>query len=241
MKITAREVMISIVVAIVWICIGILIHGKITSWEQDKNAEYDKAAQITDQALFRHGMDTNLGNAFVYGELKTRVPVSYPEIPGQYMYVKKVEEHYTMHTRTVTYTTGSGKSRQTHTRVETYWTWDRVGEESKITDHVVFCGEEFETCKIELPSPEYIDTQEISSYVRFVYSGVPECMNGTVYTELKDKTITDGSRFYEGLTIEEVIEDLETGWQVIVFWVVWIVLLFGILYGFVYMENEWLE
>ena len=49
-------------------------------------------------------MDTNAGNAFVYGNLTAIDTVSYPDIKGQYMYVekKKSNRKYRRHTRTVT-------------------------------------------------------------------------------------------------------------------------------------------
>ena len=51
--------------------------------------------------MFQYGMDTNVGNAFVYGDLKAVDTVTYPEISGEYMYVEKVKERYTKHTRRV--------------------------------------------------------------------------------------------------------------------------------------------
>lgn len=117
-KITKREILASIFIIAVMILFGILISSKISEHQMDKNEIYNKAVKIESQEMFQYGMDTNVGNAFVYGELKAVDTVTYPEIGGEYMYVEKVKERYTMHTRTVTYTTGSGKTRQTHTRTE---------------------------------------------------------------------------------------------------------------------------
>ena len=114
-KITKREILASIFIIAVMILFGILISSKISEHQMDKNEIYNKAVKIESQEMFQYGMDTNVGNAFVYGELKAVDTVTYPEIGGEYMYVEKVKERYTMHTRTVTYTTGSGKTRQTHT------------------------------------------------------------------------------------------------------------------------------
>ena len=123
MEITKREVAASITIIALWITIGIAISGKIDEWKQDKTAEYDRAARITEQELFEHGMETNLGNAFVYGELKAKDPVSYPEIKGEYSYIKKVKEQYTKHTRTVTRTKENGKGEtETYEEEEEYWT-----------------------------------------------------------------------------------------------------------------------
>lgn len=241
MEITKREILVSLVMMLLCICLGTFISGKIDDWQQDKNAEYDRAARITEEELFVHGMNTNLGNAFVYGELEAVNPVTYPEIGGIYSYVKKVKERYTMHTRTVTYTTGSGKTMQTHTRVETYWTWDYAGEESKKVKKIVFFGNEFPGKKIDLPSSDYIKTIKESSHIRYKYYGVPERMTGTIYTKLRDKTISDSSPFYNGMKIEEVVEKLEESHVKTIFWAIWGILMAALMAGFFYLDNRWLE
>ena len=82
---------------------GIMISGNISESVMEKNQEYNTALQINDDKdLFEYGMRTNVGNAFVYGDLKALDTVSYDEIPGEYSYIKKIKEKYTMHTRTVT-------------------------------------------------------------------------------------------------------------------------------------------
>lgn len=43
--------------------------------------------------MFQYGMDTNVGNAFVYGDLKAVDTVTYPEIGGEYMYVEKLKSN----------------------------------------------------------------------------------------------------------------------------------------------------
>ena len=108
--ITKREILVSIVIAALMIMFGFLISTKWSESQQESDIKYNKAIQIdNDTDLFQYGMDTNVGNAFVYGELKAVDSVTYPEIGGEYMYVRKVEEHYNMHTRTVTTTDSKGK------------------------------------------------------------------------------------------------------------------------------------
>lgn len=110
-EITKREILASISIIAVMILFGILISSKISEHQMDKNEIYNKAVKIESQEMFQYGMDTNVGNAFVYGDLKAVDTVTYPEFGGEYMYVEKVKERYTMHTRVVTYTTGSGKNK----------------------------------------------------------------------------------------------------------------------------------
>src|SRR5699024_9745301 len=109
MEITKREIIASIAIVAIMFVIGFFISDKITDYENDKNAEYQKAIHIEDSELFQYGMDTNIGNAFVYGDLEAVDTVTYPEIGGEYMLVEKVKEKYTMHTRTYMVRVGKTK------------------------------------------------------------------------------------------------------------------------------------
>lgn len=239
-EITYREILASISIVAVMLLIGFVISGKISQIQDDKNAKYNKAVKIESTDLFQYGMNTNVGNAFVYGELKAVDTVTYPEIGGEYMYVEKVKERYTRHTRVVTYTTGSGKTRRTHRRTETYWTWDYAGSEDMQCKEVSFCGVIFDSNKIKLPSADYIDTIKESGYVRYKYYGTNIEYKGTIFTELKDKTISDSTHFYE-MSIKETKDKLERNIGIVVFWIVWIIVMVLAVFGFYYIDNEWLE
>lgn len=103
-EITVREIIASISIVAVMILFGILISSKIEEYQMDKNEEYNKALKIESTDLFKHGISTNAGNAFVYGNLKAVDTVTYPDLEDKYMYVKKEEQHYNVHTQTYTTT-----------------------------------------------------------------------------------------------------------------------------------------
>lgn len=237
MEITKREILASVSIVAVMLLIGFLISGKIQNSIMDNNERYNKAVKIEDEELFRYGMDTNVGDAFVYGDLKAVDTVTYPELGGEYMYVAKIKERYTMHTRVVTHSNG----KTTYTTTETYWTWDRVGSEDVKCKEVSFCGVNFASNKIDLPDDDYIDTIKESSNVRYKYYGVGTEYKGTIFTDLRDKTISDSTSFYNNLTIDETIEKLESDFPIIIFWIFWIGLIGAAVYGFYYLDNEWLE
>lgn len=240
MEITKREILASISIVAVMIAVGFLISGKISEHEMDKNEKYNKAVKINSQELFRHGMDTSVGDAFVYGDLQAVDTVSYPELDGEYMYVEKVKEIYTQHTRTVTVVDGNGN---THTTTEVYWTWDTADREDIRCKEVTFCGVEFSSGKIRLPAAVDIDTIYDSFYVRYRYYGVEVKHAGTIFTRLNNSSISDNSRFFENSNIEETISYLETAskdWGV-VFWIFWIAATAALVYGFYYLDNNWLE
>ena len=241
-KITKREVLVSVIIIAIMLLLGIVIHGSINDSLMLEYQKYNTALQIeNDSDLFAYGMKTNIGNAFVYGDLKAIDTVTYPEIGGKYSYVEKVKERYTMHTRTVTKTRTINGKTQSYTTTETYWTWDRVGSENKKCKEISFCGVVFDSDKIDLPSDKYITTIKESSHVRYKYYGTETEFTGTIFAELKDNTIPDNTGFYNNDTIEDVLESFKSNWQLVVFWIFWILLTAGCVFGFYYIDNHWLE
>ena len=240
-EVTWRELIVSVVIIAIMLIAGFSISEKIEQWQMDKNEVYNKAVKIESTDLFQYGMDTNVGNAFVYGELKAVDTVTYPEIGGEYMYIEKVKEKYTRHTRTVTKTRTVNGKTQTYTDTEVYWTWDRVWSEDKKCNEITFCDIKFGSNKINIPSADYIDTIKESGTIRYKYYGTGTEFTGTIFTELKDKTISDDSSFYNNRTIEETVESLQTEAFVVVFWIFWIILTIVCVVGFCYLDNWWLE
>lgn len=239
-EITKREFLASISIIAIMLLIGVLISSKISEYQIDQNEIYNKAVKIEEQELFQYGMNTNVGNAFVYGDLKAVDTVTYPEIGGEYMSVEKVKERYTRHTRTVTKTRIVNGKSQSYTTTEVYWTWDAVERWSEHCNKVTFLGIEFDYGQIYKPSEHHIDTQKESSHIRYVYYGSNTEYIGTIFTSLKNKTISN-TKFYNGKNIEETVEYLESGGGVIIFWVFWILLTGGCVFGFYYIDNRWLE
>ena len=242
-EIKPREIIVSISIVAIMLLIGLQIHEKIQASQIDANEKYNKAVKIESTDLFQYGMDTNVGNAFVYGDLLAIDTVTFPEIGGNYMYVEKVKEKYTRHTRTVTKTRTVNGKTQTYTETEVYYSWDYAGSEEKKCNEVSFCGIVFASNKINLPYEDYIETIKESSKVRYKYYGVDTKYTGTIFTELKDKTISDNTSFYENMNIEEAVDYLESNGIVflVLFWMLWIVLICFCVYGFCYLENEWLD
>lgn len=238
MKVTKREIVVSISIIAILLLVGMFISNKISDRVLDKNEKYNKALKIDNVNLFEYGMNTNVGNAFVYGDIKTIDTVSYPEINGEYMYIEKVKERYTMHTRTVT-TTVNGKTK---TKTETYWTWDRVGSEDKISKKVSFLDKEFNVSQFSLPIADYIDTIQESYHVRYKYYGVPAKLTGTIFTYLSDGNIESKNiPIYINKNISETIKYLDKDFSLVLFWVIWIAIIVFIVYGFYYLDNDWLH
>ena len=137
-------------------------------------------------------------------------------------------------TRTV-----NGKT-QTYTEQEVYWTWDEIDRESRTCNEITFLGVTFDSNKIDIPERNYIGRIKESSKIRYEYYGTETEHVGTIFTELRDGTITDGTNFYEDKSIDETVERLKAIDWTVAFWIVWILIIGGSVYGFYYIDNKWL-
>ena len=234
MEITKREIIASISIIALMFIFGFIISGKISERIMDSNEKYNKAIKIEDSELFKYGMSTSVGNAFVYGELEIIDPVTYPELGGEYSYIKKVKEKYTMHTKRVK----RGKRYVT----KTYWTWDRVGSESIKSQKATFLGVEFNYSKFETLNDSYITTIKESSHIRYKYYGSPIKATGAIFTSLQDNDIGSNIKLYENKNIDETYEYLQEGFGLMfLFWIIWLSLTSACVYGFYYLDNNWLN
>lgn len=240
-KIKPREILASISIIAIMILFGILICGKISEVNMDNNEIYNKAVKIESAELFQYGMSTNVGNAFVYGDLDAIDTVTYPEIGGEYIYVEKVKERYTKHTRYVTKTKTVNGAKKEYREEEEYWTWDAIDKETQRSKQIRFCNTIFASEKIELnTSAQYIDTIKKSRRIRYKYYGIGTHFTGTIFTDLRNNTISDNSQLYVNKTIEEIVEYLETDYTVI-FWIIWILFTAIVVFIFISSENVWLD
>ena len=122
---TVRELMFSIVIILIMLMGGFFISEKIASHNDEQNQEYYQAMQIDGNAeLFRYGMRTDVGNAFVKGNLVAVDPVTDPGIGGvPAAYIKVEEQHYNRHTRQVAHTRTVNGKTQTYYTTEVYYSW----------------------------------------------------------------------------------------------------------------------
>lgn len=243
-NLTVRELMFSIVIILAMLTGGFFISEKISSHNDEKNQEYYQAMQIDGNSeLFQYGMRTNVGNAFVKGELKAVDTVTNSDISGEYACIEVEEQHYNKHTRQVAHTKTVNGKTQTYYTTETYYTWDYHDSWENHSEKVSFLGVEFPWGKISMPGKYHIDTIKKSRKVRYCYYVIDAEYNGVIYTNLADNTIKDGTPFIQTDTIESAVKHMITGGTagLVCFWILWIALIGGAVYGFCYLDNRWLE
>lgn len=241
--IKAREILVSVGIIAVMIALGLAIHRSISIGVQRDIERYTTAVQISDPKQFRYGMDTDFGNALVYGTFEAIDPVSYPEIEGKYIYIRKTKERYTRHTRTVTERDSQGR---THTRTEVYYTWDYAGSEARTCTEVNFLSEVFGVEKFQYPLRAiYLNRGRYltDGNVRWYYDGVPATFDATIHTELRSGTISDKPEMFVDRKPDEVVSYKLKHQNVplVIFWVLWILAMGGCVFMFLYAENRWLD
>ena len=244
-EVTSHEIIVSIAIIAAFLIGGFLIFGRIQDGIDDANARYNTAVKIDcldNNELFVYGMRTNIGNAFVYGKLIAVDPVSYPEVNGEYMEVRKTKEKYTMHTRQVAHTMTVNGKTQIYYTTEIYYSWDYAGSESKKCEKVRFCDVEFSSDRINLPPLEHIDTQTFGN-IRYIYEGSKTEYTGTLLSDLREDTISEGSDFLADMTINEAVEYYKNTGIIkqVLFWLIWMIICGVCVYGFYSLENRWLE
>lgn len=241
MEIKKSEIIASIVIISVMLMLGFGISGKIRQSLLEDYLEYDTAVQIDTEDIFRHGMDTSIGNAFVYGNLETLDPVTLPELTGEYSYLRKEEQLLQNHPKPVTKTYKDSNGVE-HTKTEWVddWTWDTIHTYPKSATRVSFLNVEFDYQQIPFPACRQIEIIYTGYHRRNVYYGTDTSFQGTIFTKLKNDTISNTS-FYNNQTISETIDRLESGYEIVLFWILWIFLTAGAVAGFYYAENRWLD
>jgi len=222
------------------VALGFLLGSKISDHIAETNEKFTTAAQITDDEQFQYALATDFGNVIAYGDLIAEQPVSADDLDGEYAILTKITEQYTMHTREVTYTDSKG---HTHTRTEIYWTWDEIDREKDSTETYMFMGASFPVDKFSVTAHQQGDTIYDSRLVRHYYEAVDANMVGSIHTQIKDHMIADDNEFYADTEPQTVVDRAvkNAGVLVVMFWVFWIALTCGAVYGFCALENRWLD
>lgn len=241
--ITKREILISIAITLILTGIGFLISSSIRNGIDESNEKYYKALKINnDEEMFKYAIKTNVGYTLAQGKVQAVEGVSIQDIEGTYFYIKKEKEEYTMHTRQVEHTKTIGNQTYTYYTTEEYWTWDYAGQEEFHTTKFNFLGVDFSYGTINFYNESYKETKSGGHHIRYKYYVIPLEFEGTLFTYMKDNTINENN-FSVNNTIENIIQQKENDVNTsnIVFWLIWIIFIGLIDFGYVYLDNRYLE
>ena len=243
MEITKREILFSTIIIAVMIGLGILISRPIISSVSDNALKVISSLQITNNEKFDYIRRTNAGDFIAQGKLTVIDPVSIKDISGTYGRIEKVKKEYREHTRTVTETDSEGN---TITRTETYWEWDVVDEWSWEATEISFLGQVFTPDQIKYRfRTTYKETIEprvgfFSTEIRYDYYVAPKEDYGIVIGTANNKNYTN--LHFKHDTIKNYVLSAENRIESapIIFWIIWGILIIGIIILFFYAENRWL-
>ena len=243
-ELTLREAIFAFLIVGVLTAVGYLAASAIEQNVHSKQLVYRQAAQIDNsEDEFKLALETDIGDAFVEGDLEAVDKVSHDKLAGKWLAIDASYEKYTMHTRTVHYTVTDSKGRShTRTRTETYWTWDRYDSEHLAAEVVVFSGIRFPTSKFDLGGcSRREDVVSIGWHKRIVFYAIPAKMHGTVFTKLLDKTVSDHTPFWRDQDLKTAYEECVASYALAIFWTFWISMSIGLVAAFFVLENNWLE
>lgn len=264
--ITLREILFSIIILCLVICFGLFINNRIDDYFIKKEEKYNKALKVNNNnELFEYSIKTNVGNLINYGEFEAIDPVKDDWLINSYTAYNKITERYTKHTRTVC--SSCGKTTCCHT--ETYHTWDKINNNLHGVSYIKFSGVNFfysdftnypwKTLSISRQTinngigylkDNYIYEKnklfDSEGDIRYYYEIIPTHFYGTTFGVAKDnvyKSEDNRGIYIDSDNLENYIKknkNSRTFWKVL-FWVIYLILVGLGIYGFYYIDNEWLE
>lgn len=243
-EITFREILICIIITLILVGLGFLISTGIKNGISENNEKYYKSLKINNnEEQFKYAIKTNIGYVLAEGKVQAKDGVSIADIEGTYFYIRKEKEEYTMHTRQVEHTrTKSDGTTGTYYTTEEYWTWDYVGKEEFNTEKFNFLGVDFDYETIKFSNTEYLETKDGGYHIRYKYYVIPFEFEGTLFTYINDNTINDNT-FSNNKTIDNIIQKKqdEENTDTAIFWIIWIIAIEFIDFGYVSLDNYYLE
>lgn len=243
-KVTKRETLVAIAITLALIGLGIIISEAIKNNVNESNEKYYKALKINnDEEMFKYAIKTNVGYTLASGTIRAINGISIDELDGIYLSIKKVKEEYRKHYREEKHTRiKSDGTEEIYYTTEEYWTWDYVEEEKIHVDKFNFLGVDFDYDTIEFYNQSYNTTKEVEYHIRYEYYTISSEFEGTLFTYINNNTITQ-NKFSKNKTINEIVKSKEDDVNFInaIFWITWIIFITLIDFGYVYLENNYLE
>lgn len=181
---TNRKILLSLAVfagAVFLFTIGFWIESKIVDGAEQRARMYQTAIQTQGDDQLNYSIDTQQGKVLTTVTIKAVDTVKFPEMNKEFPYVRKIEERYTQHERTVcethyrtetrtrtVYDADGNASTETYTEEvpyevchqETYYTWDEINRWELEATKVNMAGREYPKAMFSLGTRD-IDAKDI--------------------------------------------------------------------------------
>lgn len=181
---TNKKLILSLAVlagAVFLLSIGVWIENKIVDGAEQKARMYQTAIQTKNDNEFNYSIDTQQGKILAEVTVKQVDTVKFPEMNKEFPRVRKIQERYTQHERTVceteyrteyeTQTVPDGEGGYTTETVavevpyeechqETYYSWDEIDSQEVEATKVNMAGREYPMNMFLLPMQD-IDAKDV--------------------------------------------------------------------------------
>ena len=259
-KVTKREVLVSIIIVVLLIGIGIYTTSSIINKVDEHNSKVNRIQCCDTQDMFDHLVDTNAGKVIAKANVVCTKPVTMNDIiSGEYSYIYYQREKYEMKTRVVTdtYTDADGNTH-TSSHTEIYYEWDTKECKSKSSDEITINNHKYKPENVKKYfSHKYLSAKDykgkyayesgnyiyLSSNERISFKVYELNSTGVVYCKLDNNKIDYVRKYYLNKTNPKEVKNsmLKNADSVLtVFWIIDILLIFGVVFVFVYFDNNWL-
>lgn len=257
-EITKREILVSIIIVFLMITLGFPLSNKILEGATESYEIHQKALKVKDSDTFGYAIKTQQGNLIAEGEFESVDPVNFPGYKGEFTEITKYKEKYVMKTRYIPEVKDSEGKTITPARTETYWEWDSAGSQTVTSKKFNYLGQEFNVSDFSLISRRSVDAKNVTDKakgyyeydgrkVRYYYKIIPVKFNTGFIAYSGENGLKDiNGRSKITLSknnIQEIVESSKASMErsEVVFWMIWILLTGGLIYGYVSLENRYLD
>lgn len=258
--VTKREALVSIIIVVLLMGIGIYTTSSIINKVDEHNSKVNRIQCCDTQDMFDHLVDTNAGKVIAKANVVCTKPVAMNDIiSGEYSYIYYQREKYEMKTRVVTdtYTDADGNTH-TSSHTETYYEWDTKDWESKSSDEITINNHKYKPENVSKYFPyKYLSAKDykgkysyesgnyiyLSSHERISFKVYELTSAGVVYCKLDNNKIDYVRKYYLNKTSPKEVKKsmLKNANSVLaVFWIIDALLILGVVFVFVYFDNDWL-
>ena len=258
--VTKREALVSIIIVVLLIGIGIYTTSSIINKVDEHNSKVNRIQCCDTQDMFDHLVNTNAGKVIAKANVVCTKPVTMNDrISGEYSYICYQREKYEMHTRVVTdtYTDADGNTH-TSSHTEIYYEWDTKEYKSKSSDEITINNHKYKPENVKKYfSHKYLSAKDyngkyayesgnyiyLSSHERISFKVYELNSAGVVYCKLDNNKIDYVRKYYLNKTSPKEVKNsmLKNADSVLaLFWIIDTLLILGVVFIFVYFDNDWL-
>lgn len=264
MEIKRKEILVSIAISLFFVTIGFPVSNKILESKLDRAEIYQKALKVKEESTFQYALETRQGNLISEATFIAVDPVKFPEMTKTFIYVEKVKQEYVMKIRYIAEVTDSKGNVVSPARTETYWEWDNVGRLELMSNELSFFGTKYKTNLFSLISDHRVDASEVvkatnggwldngkyyyeTKSIRYYYNVIPKEFQASFIAVASDKGLVPANseksirlqNYRMTELIEKQIRNVESG--NIFFWIIWVLLIAAVIYGYLSLENRYLD